>query len=116
MTYYIIKVVVSAAVVVAVSELAKRSSLLGGLIASLPMVSLLALCWVYGETRDPERVAALSWSIFWLVIPSLILFVALPILLKRGAGFAPALSGSLALMTAGYVLTALLARRFGVPI
>ncbi|TYB30785.1 MAG: DUF3147 family protein [Candidatus Mcinerneyibacterium aminivorans] len=87
MLYYIIKIFLSAIIVVVVSEIAKRSSLLGGLIASLPLTSILALIWLYFDTRSIQKVINLSQSIFWLVLPSLILFVILPILLKKGINF-----------------------------
>ncbi len=92
MLYLVIKTLVTAALVVAISEIAKRSSLMGGLIASIPLTSLLALMWLQIETGDTERTAVLSTSIFWLIPPSLIFLAALPFLLRTGippwAGFA----------------------------
>jgi hypothetical protein len=87
MLYYTIKILLSATVLVAVSEIAKRSSLLGALLASRPLTSLLAFVWLYVETSDVQKISALSWNIFWLVLPSLALFLVLPLLLKQGWGF-----------------------------
>lgn len=87
MTYYLIKLVISAALIVAISEVAKRSTLFGGLIAPIPIVSTLAMIWLYVDTADTDRVAQLSTSIFWLVLPSLVLFPLLPVLLQRGIQF-----------------------------
>ena len=87
MLYYTIKIMLSAFVLVAVSEIAKRSSLLGAALASLPLTSLLAFVWLYLDTGDTQRVANLSSDIFWLVLPSLPLFLILPWLLKAGWGF-----------------------------
>ena len=87
MIYYAIKVLISAALIVLVSELAKRNSLLAALVASLPVTSLLAFVWLYWETGDAARVSSLSLDIFWLVIPSLALFLALPLFLRAGWGF-----------------------------
>lgn len=87
MTYLIIKTLISALVIVAVSEIARRSSLFGALVASLPLTSLLAFIWVYRDTGDAAKIAALSTSIFWLVLPSLVLFLLLPVLLRRGFQF-----------------------------
>ena len=87
MVYYIVKLLVTVLIVVLVSELAKRSTLYGALLASVPLVSVLAMIWLYVDTRDTARVAALSGSIFWLVLPSLALFVVLPVLLKAGINF-----------------------------
>ena len=114
MTYYIIKIIVSVAVVVAVSEVAKRSSFVGGLIASLPIISLLAICWLYAETRDAQKVAALSWSIFWLVLPSLTFLAALALLLRMKWEFAQSLSASLLIMGASYAVMVGILKGLGV--
>jgi hypothetical protein len=84
---YGIKVAITAIVVVAISELAKRSSFWGALLASLPLTSLLAFVWLYLDTGDAGRVGTLSTGIFWLVLPSLPLFLLLPALLKAGWNF-----------------------------
>lgn len=116
MTYTIIKFALSAALLVAVSEIGKRSSFLGGLLASLPLVSLLAMIWLYHDTRDTQKIAALSTSIFWLVLPSLVLFIALPVLLKRGVNFYPALAASVVAMLACYGVTVFTLGKFGIKL
>ena len=92
--YLAIRVLLSALVVVAVAEIAKRSTLFGALVASLPLTSILALIWLYQDTKDVSRVTTLSSEILWLVLPSLILFIVLPVLLKRGVTFYPALGAA----------------------
>ncbi len=87
MLHYAIKIILSAAIIVAVSELAKRSTLAAAFLASLPLTSLLAFVWLYLDTGDVQKVSALSLNIFWLVLPSLALFLVLPLLLKFGWGF-----------------------------
>jgi hypothetical protein len=87
MLYYFIKVLLTAVLVVLVSEVAKRSTLFGALVASLPLTSILAMIWVYVETKDLEKVASLSQGIFWIVIPSLLFFLLFPYLTKQGLGF-----------------------------
>jgi hypothetical protein len=69
--------------VLAISEIARRSSFAGALLASIPLVSVLAIIWLYVDTKDVAKVSALSTSVFWLVLPSLVLFVTLPVLLKK---------------------------------
>jgi hypothetical protein len=114
--YLTLKVLISALIILAVSEIAKRSTLFGALVASLPLTSILALIWLYQDTRDVDRVATLSSEIVWLVIPSLILFIALPLLLKRGVAFYPALCGAALCTALGYVAMSMLVRRIGVQI
>lgn len=103
MMYYLLKLGLSALLITVVSEVAKRSSTLGGLIASLPLVSLLSFIWVYAETRDVKTVIDLSTSVFWFVLPSLVLFLVLPLLLKRDIAFYPALGLSCLATMAAYV-------------
>ena len=87
MVYLLTKYAVTALIVVLVSELTKRSTLAGAILASVPTVSVLALIWLHIETRDTMRLAAFASDIIWLVLPSLVLFVVLPLLLKLGVGF-----------------------------
>lgn len=102
MWQYIIKILLTAGVVVAVSEIAKRSTFWGAALASLPLTSLLAFIWLYLDTGDARRVADLSNGIFWLVIPSLLLFVALAFLLRSGWGFWYSLGVSSVVTAAAY--------------
>lgn len=91
MVYYVVKVLLSAVTIVAVTEIAKRSSTLAALVASLPLTSLLAFVWLHLEGSTPAQISALSAQVFWLVLPSLVLFVVFPLLLRQGQGFWPAL-------------------------
>jgi hypothetical protein len=91
MTQVIIKIVISAMLIAAISEIAKRSTALGAVLASLPLTSILAMCWLYHDSGNVAEIAALSRSIFWLVLPSLVLFLVLPVLLERGTPFWSAL-------------------------
>ena len=110
MTYYLVKLFLSAGLIVAVSEVAKRSGYLGGLLASLPLVSLLAIGWIWFETHDGAKVADFSRSVFWFVLPSLLFFIILPWLLPR-IGFYGALAMASLATAAGYaVMSAGLAR------
>ena len=80
--YLLIKALLSGLIVAAVSEVARRYPGWGGLLASLPLTSLLAMIWLYRDTADPERVAELSVSTIWFLVPSVPLFIALPILAR----------------------------------
>ncbi len=111
-----IKIVVTAILVVAISEAAKRSSLLGAVLASIPLTSVLAMFWLYADTGDTQKVAELAGGIFWLVLPSLALFVALPLLLRAGWPFASSLLVSGALTVACYFLMIALLKRFGIAL
>jgi hypothetical protein len=102
LNYYVIKIIVSALLVTTISEVAKRSGFWGAVLASLPITSILAMVWLYRDTRDIQRIGELSTNIFWLVLPSLILFIALPVLLKAGWGFYPSLLSAMALTVGAY--------------
>ncbi len=103
MWQYIAKVILTALVVVVVSEVAKRWTLMGAVIASLPLTSILALIWLYAETKSTTKVMDLSWGIFWVVIPSLLFFVTFPLLIKWGGHFWLSLSGACAVTALGYL-------------
>jgi hypothetical protein len=99
--YLVIKAAISGAIVAAVSEIARRYPGWGGLVASLPLTSMLAMLWLWRDSRDAERVAELSASTIWFIVPSVPLFIALPLLLRSGLGFwvsmAIVITGTLAL-------------------
>jgi hypothetical protein len=114
--YLLIKYLLSAAIVVGVSELSKRSPALGGLLASLPLTSYLAILWLYGETGDTQRIASLAQSIFWLVLPSLSLFIVLAWLLRHGFTFLPSLVIATVVMFIAYGLMVVGLRQAGVSI
>ena len=114
MWQYAVKVLVTATVVVAVAELGKRSSFWGALFASLPLTSLLAFIWLYIDTGSTASVAALSQSIFWLVLASLPLFLVLPLLLRSGVTFWPSFGVACALTVGAYVGLMWVLKRVGV--
>ena len=112
--YYAIKIIISAGLIMAISEIAKRSSYWGGILASLPFISIIAFIFLYEETKDIKAISNLSADIFWLVIPSLALFVMLPLLLKRGLNFYMSLGISCLVTIICYYSMTLLLKKFGV--
>jgi F0F1-type ATP synthase assembly protein I len=115
MPWLITKYLITAAVVVAVSEFAKRSDRLGALIAALPLVTVMALIWLHVERQPVEKVANHAWYTFWYVIPTLPMFLAVPALLRR-MGFWATLGVCVLLTMACFGLFALLVRRFGIEL
>lgn len=114
--YYLIKIFITTALIIAISEIAKRSSVIGALLASLPIVSLIAIIWLYVETKDVDKVNALTTSIFWLVLPSLVLFVSLPVLLKQGLDFYFSIAISVGLTAIAYYLLYVVLSQYGVKL
>ncbi len=100
----------------AVSEIAKRSPGLGALVASLPLVSVLAIIWLWRDTGDSERIAAHAEATFWYVLPTLPMFLVLPMLLRHGTGFWLALMVSCLLTFVFYLGAVWLAARFGITL
>ena len=115
MAWLITKYAVTAAIVVLVSEVARRSDRLGGLIAALPLVTVLALVWLHVEQQPEQKLANHAWYTFWYVIPTLPMFLAFPVLLPRW-GFWPALAACALLTILCFALFALLVRRFGIEL
>lgn len=115
MTWIITKYFLTAAVVVLVSEVAKRSDRIGALIAALPLVTVLALIWLHIENQPQEKLANHAWYTFWYVIPTLPMFLAFPALLPR-FGFWPALAACVAITAVCFGLFAIVLRRFGIEL
>lgn len=91
MLYLILKGALSGAVIVAVSELAKRSNWVASLVHSLPLTSLLAFIWLYTETKDGALIGRHAFGTFWFVLPTLPMFLLMPWLIQKLGGFWPAL-------------------------
>ena len=87
MTYYLVKTIITALIIVIVSEVAKRSTLIAAIIISIPLTSLLAFIWLYFDTRDYQKVINLSYGTILLTIPSFTFFLILPLLLKLKQNF-----------------------------
>lgn len=115
MVWLIVKYLLTSAVVVAVSEFAKRSDRLGGLVAALPLVTLLALVWLHMENQSQEKIANHAWYTFWYVVPTLPMFLAFPLLLPR-IGFWGTLLTCVVLTVVCFWLFALTVRRFGIEL
>jgi len=117
MIRYIIKIIISAVLIVIISEIGKRASFWGGLIASLPITSLLAIIWLYIDTGDRKKVSNLSINIFWFVLPSLLFFVTLPFFVSKlgwNVYLSIALSSSITMF--GYYIMAAILSKFGIKI
>ena len=112
----VLKFAITAAIVVAASAASRRSTLLGALLVSLPLTSILAISWLQYETRDVEQVAALTTSILWLVLPSLVFFVVLPALLRRDISFGVSLAAASAATIAAYYATLKVLTHLGVQL
>lgn len=114
--YSIIKILITAGVIVGVSELGKRFSPIAAILASLPLTSVLAMIWLYYDTRDAQKVIDLSTNIFWAVLPSLVFFVALPMLLKAGVKFGLAMILASGIMFGAYSVYVVVLKKFGVQV
>lgn len=114
--YYAIKIAITTILIVAISEISKRNSLAGAVLASIPLVSVLAMFWLYIDTNDPTKVSNLSSSIFWLVLPSLTFFLALPVLLRLELNFYLAIAISIGLTLFCYLAMLAVLNYFGVKL
>ena len=113
--YVLVKYLVTAAVVVAVSELAKRSDKLGALLASLPLVTVLTLIWLYVEQQPTDKIANHAWYTFWYVVPTLPMFLLFPRLLGQ-FGFAGALGVFVLGTMVIFAVYAWILQRFGIQL
>lgn len=116
MVYLIVKALLSGIIIAVVSEVARRSPGFGALIVSLPLVSILAILWLWRDTGDSARIAAHAEATFWYVLPSLPMFLALPAMLRSGIGFWLALILSCALTILLYSAMVAIGPRFGLKL
>jgi hypothetical protein len=115
MSQFLLKLLVSALIVATASELARRQAWFGALIASLPLTSILAMIWLWRDGTEPAQIAAFASAILWLVLPSLLLFVVMPPMLRGGFGFWISLGAGCAATLLGYAATLLVLRAWSTP-
>lgn len=115
MKYILIKYFATAAVIVLISEFAKRSGKIGALLTALPLIAILAIIWLYLDKQPLQKIGSYSYYTFWYVIPTLPMFLLLPPLLDR-IGFWPALATCIALTAGLFFIFALFLRRFGIEL
>ena len=113
MLYFVLKCAISGVLVGVASTLARRYPGFGALIASLPLVSVLGMMWLWRDRPDPANMAAHAQATFWYVLPSLPMFLLIPALLRRGVGFWPALAAGCVLTIALYLATTWAAPKLG---
>lgn len=114
--FAILKAIISGILVSVVSETSKRSPSFGALIASLPLISVLAMIWMWQETGDSERIAKHAQATFWYVLPSLPMFLVLPALLRSGLHFYYALALSCVMTIILYFAMIWALKRFGISL
>jgi len=116
MIYLMFKALLSGLIIAIVSEVSRRAPAFGALIVSLPLVSLLAMMWLWNDTRDVLRIANHAEATFWFVLPSMPMFLVLPVLLRSGVGFWTALGASCALTVVLYAIMVWALGRFGISL
>ena len=116
MLYLAIKAGLSGIIIAIVSEVARRSPSLGALLLSLPLISVLAFIWLWHDTGDAERIAAVAQSTFWYVLPTLPMFLVMPAMLRGGVSFWASLAACCALTVVLYLVTVWVLGKFGIAL
>jgi hypothetical protein len=116
MLYLLIKAAASGVIIAVVSEIARRQPGFGALVASLPLISILGMLWLWRDTHDVGRMATHVEATFWYVLPSLPLFLIVPTLLRRGVGFWAALAIGCAVTIGLYLGMTSIGPRFGLKL
>ena len=111
--HYFIQVFISSGIILLVSEIAKRDNFFGGLIASIPLVYVLSIIWLYVDTNGIDKVKALANGILWMIVPSMSLFIVFPILINYGIKFYLSLTISILITMVCYLLTISFMNYFG---
>jgi hypothetical protein len=116
LAYFITKLIITTILIVLISEIAKKSSLAGALLAAIPLVSILAMTWMYIDTNDSTSAVEFSNKIIWLIAPSMTLFIAFPILIKKGFAFYPSMLISILMTIFAYYSVIFILDKFGVKV
>tara|TARA_Y100000589_G_scaffold317425_1_gene343505 strand:+ start:10146 stop:10493 length:348 start_codon:yes stop_codon:yes gene_type:complete len=112
----LVKIAVNAALITGITELVKRSLHAAALLGALPIVTIISMIWMHAEGKDVDSIAGYSTATFWLVLPTLPMFLVFPALVKAGSGFWFALLVSIVVMLVLYGLLLLLLRVVGIAI
>ena len=113
MAWYIIKIAITSLIIVVISEVSKRLPLLGSLIASLPLVSVLGMIWIFQETKDTQKLITHAEGTFWYVLPSLPMFLLMPWMMRKGVSFYWSLTAGILLTVILYVIMTKILARLG---
>lgn len=116
MLYLLVKAALSGIIIAIVSEVARRSPGFGALIASLPLVSVMGMMWLWHDTHDSQRLADHAGATLWFVLPSLPMFALIPWLLRSGVNFWLALILGCALTIVLYTIMTWIAPRYGIKL
>ena len=116
MAYYIVKLIITTFLIVLISEISKRSSLAGALLAAIPLVSILAMTWMYVDTNSSSNAVEFSNRIVWLIAPSMTLFIVFPILIKKGLGFYLSMGISIVMTIFAYYSVIFILGKFGIKL
>jgi hypothetical protein len=114
MSAFAIRAILSGIIIALIALVGKKAPAAGALIASLPLISILGMIWLWRDTADPKLLADHAEATFWYVLPSLPMFLLIPALLRNGYGFWSALAAGIAVTIILYLTTILIAARFGV--
>jgi hypothetical protein len=110
----IIKVLITSILIVTISEVGKRNSIMAAVYASLPLTTLLAIVWLYLDTHNVQKVSNLSWNVMIAVVPSFVFLITLPVLLKFGLNFWFSLIISMTLTALAYWAYVIVLKQFGI--
>ncbi len=116
MSYFVLKAMLSGLLIAAISEIARRSPGVAALVASLPLISILGMIWLWRDTGDTARIATHAEATFWYVLPSLPMFLLVPWMIRSGLGFWPSLALGCLVTFGLYMLLVWLAPRFNLPL
>ena len=110
----LVKIVVNAALITGITEVVKRNLVAAALLGALPIVSIISMVWMHVEGRELDKISEYSTATFWLVLPTLPMFLVFPAMVKAGAGFWIAMVVSIVTMLVLYGLLVLLLRAVGI--
>ncbi len=112
----IAKALLAGAMIAAISEIGRRLPAAAAIVASLPLVSVLGMIFLWHARPDAENMALHSAATFWYVLPSLPMFLLIPVLLRSGTNFWLALAAGCVLTVVLYLAMMQIGPRFGLDL
>ena len=114
MSWFVLKAALSGLIIAAIAEIARRSPGFAALVASLPLVSILGMIWMWQGGLGPDKVAAHAEATFWFVLPSLPMFLVIPAMLRHGVSFWTALLAGCLVTITLYLMMTWIGPRLGI--
>ena len=111
---FVTRALLSGCIIALIALIGRKAAAVAALVASLPLISILGMIWLWRDSGDSALLADHAEATFWYVLPSLPIFLFIPWMLRSGFNFWLALGAAIVMTFILYLATIGIAARFGV--